>query len=202
MSYENPTTRCLWQNWKPLRLSFFCLDFLNFCDILCLEIQIGHLVDVLWWHSSGTEFLFFYSTIDFCVVYDIIFISMINWYRRFGLTSWQTQHWARRISSCFFYTIYGAPVGVGALRKHACVHVFSGRRAWPRPGFRTLGWESPHTKIKTRQKSCLHGAPVGIRTQDLSFRRRTLYPAELRVRKKIILKFCNCRQQDLQSVAL
>ena len=50
MSYENPTTRQRVKLSKKALAAFFSfsLDFLRFCAILCLEIQIGHLVDVLW----------------------------------------------------------------------------------------------------------------------------------------------------------
>ena len=63
-------------------------------------------------------------------------------------------------------------------QKQHSVVVFSQRREQMLPAQRG---EPLGLNLKMHEE--IFGALVGIRTQDLSFRRRTLYPAELRVQK-------------------
>ena len=88
---------------------------------------------------------------------------------------------------------YGALCGMSAspLREPACASVLRPSRASPGNAhtFPRLGpcrvripprWGRPRKRPRFRGLVRAHGALCGIRTRDLSLRRRTLYPAELR----------------------
>jgi hypothetical protein len=61
----------------------------------------------------------------------------------------------------------------------------------------TKGYRHKPMNVKVNQS----GAPGGIRTPDLTLRRRSLYPSELRARGEIVLLFRGLHQQKQRRIS-